>query len=38
MWRLLFMVGTVSVSAIGAVTYIEKSQCKVDAVERQSCQ
>jgi aspartyl protease family protein len=38
MWRLLFMVGTVSVSAIGAVTYIEKSQGKVAAVERQSGQ
>ena len=32
MWRLLFMVGTVSVSAIGAVTYIEKSQNDVASV------
>lgn len=36
MWRLLFMVGSISVSAIGAVTYIEKSQNEVAAVEQQA--
>lgn len=33
MWRLLFMVGTISVSAIGAVSFIERSQNEVAAVE-----
>lgn len=33
MWRLLFMVGTISVSAIGAVTFIEKSHTDTVAVE-----
>lgn len=36
MWRLLFMVGTISVSAIGVVTYIEKSQNEVAAFEQKA--
>ncbi|MEM8861785.1 MAG: TIGR02281 family clan AA aspartic protease [Chloroflexota bacterium] len=31
MWRLLFMVGSISVSAIGAVTFIERNQGKLTA-------